>query len=175
MSEQQGKSKLHIDSDWKAQAQAEKERLVQQESEQQQKKQQGEGKLPPADFRGLVGLLASQAMMGLGMFGDQGSGRVMVDLEGAKFNIDLLGVVEEKTRGNLSEEESTELTQVLNELRQRYVQISQLVAQQAAGQGQGQQPGAAQQPAGTISPDQQSAAADKPDDQSGGQQGPIIT
>jgi len=175
MSEQPGKSKLHIDSDWKAQAQAEKERLVQQESEQQQKKQQGEGKLPPADFRGLVGLLASQAMMGLGMFGDQGSGRVMVDLEGAKFNIDLLGVVEEKTRGNLSEEESTELTQVLNELRQRYVQISQLVAQQAAGQGQGQQPGAAQQPAGTISPDQQSAAADKPDDQSSGQQGPIIT
>lgn len=131
--------KLHIDSDWKAQAQAEKEKLARDEAERDSKKKgpasETPGELPPADFRSLVGLLASQAMMGLGMFGDQKSGRVMIDLDGARFNIDLLGVIEEKTKGNLTEEEALEMKQLLQELRQRYVQISQLVAQQMAAQG----------------------------------------
>lgn len=176
MAEQEGKSKLHIDSDWKAQAQAEKERLSQQEAEREQKKAGGEGKMPPADFRGLVGLLASQAMMGLGMFGDRESGRVMVDLDGARFNIDLLGVVEEKTKGNLTEEESTELGQILQELRQRYVQIGQLVAQQMAGQGQ--TPGAE---SGPEQPNVQAAGRPQPGPSAGEGndadkgQGPIIT
>lgn len=129
--------KLHIDSDWKAQAHAEKERLAQQEAEREKSQPAGaakSGELPPADFRGLIGLLASQAMMGLGMFGDRESGRVMIDLDGSRFNIDLLTVIQEKTKGNLTDEESDELQQVLTELRNRYVQVNQLVAQQMAAQ-----------------------------------------
>lgn len=130
--------KLHIDSDWKAQAQAEKERFAEQESKSEKTKPEGQakpGELPPADFRGLVGLLASQAMMGLGMFGEQESGKVMIDLDGSRFNIDLLGVIQEKTKGNLTDEESKELDQIVVELRGRYVQITQLLAQQMAEQG----------------------------------------
>jgi hypothetical protein len=134
---------LHIDSDWKAQAQAEKERLSRMEEERASGRK-GEGRrgaeeLPPADFRSLVGLLASQALGGLGTYGDSKTGRVIVDLAGAKFGIDLLGVMEEKTKGNLSPEEAAELREVLAELRSRYVHFHDLLTrQQAAGLGAGE-------------------------------------
>lgn len=133
--------KLHIDSDWKAEAQAEKERLAQKASEQAEEKAQAgggaPGELPPADFKALMGILVSQAIMGLGAYTDPESGGVVIDLPGAKFAIDLLAVLEEKTAGNLSDEESKELGTVVNELRSRFVQIAQLVAQQQAAGGAG--------------------------------------
>ena len=133
--------KLHIDSDWKAEAQAEKERLAQKASEKADEKAQAggaaPGELPPADFKALMGILVSQAIMGLGAYTDPESGGVVIDLPGAKFAIDLLAVLEEKTAGNLSDEESKELGTVVNELRSRFVQIAQLVAQQQAGGGPG--------------------------------------
>lgn len=124
--------RLHIDSDWKAQAQAEKERLAEREAARGAPPQGGDagGELPPADFRTLVATLASQAMMGLGAYGDPQTGRVVIDVVGAQFAIDLLGVLEEKTKGNLSAEESAELTEVLAHLRARFVQIARLVASQ---------------------------------------------
>ena len=133
--------KLHVDTDWKAEAQAEKEQLAAKAAEKTQggdPAQQGE--LPAADFKSLMGLLASQAIMGLGAYTDPQSGGVVVDLPGAKFAIDLLGVLEEKTKGNLTEEEAAEIGKVVTELRSRFVQIAQLVAQQ--GQAGGGVPGA---------------------------------
>jgi len=153
--------KLHIDSDWKAEAQREKERLSQKESEKEKSKPTKsapgtpgkgasspygapgigpdghtleEGELPEASFKSLVGMLASQAIMGLGAMADPQTGRVVVDLEGSRFAIDLLTVLEEKTKGNLEAEETKELTAILTELRSRYVQISNLVAKQMAQQ-----------------------------------------
>jgi len=128
--------KIHVDQDWKAQAQAEKERLEKKEAEQAKSRPQ-RGELPLADFRALVGTLASQAIMGLGAYADPKTGRVMIDLEGSRFSIDLLGLLEEKTQGNLTEEEATDLKQVLAELRAQYVHITQLVAKQMAAQAQG--------------------------------------
>jgi hypothetical protein len=125
--------KLHVDSDWKAQAQAEKERLAAEESKKSSEKP-GRG-LPEASFRTLVSVLASQAIMGLGTMADPQTGGVVVDLEGSRLSIDLLAVLEEKTKGNVTEEEAKELTQLLGELRSRYVQIAQLVAQQSATGG----------------------------------------
>ncbi|MCE9619098.1 MAG: DUF1844 domain-containing protein [Planctomycetes bacterium] len=125
--------KIQVDSDWKAQAQAEKEKLTKQEASRPAKP--GKDELPPADFRSLVGLLASQAISGLGGYTDP-QGRVMVDIMGSKFAIDLLAVVEEKTKGNLTPEEQAELSEVLGELRARFVQIAQMVAaKMASGQG----------------------------------------
>ncbi|MHC4833338.1 MAG: DUF1844 domain-containing protein [Planctomycetota bacterium] len=137
---EQDAPKLHIDSDWKAQAEAEKARLAEAEAKvaaQNAGKSAGEdgegrGELPTPDFRGLVGMLASQAIMGLGAMQDPKTGRVVVDLEGSRFAIDLLGMLEEKTKGNLEKEESEELVQVLGELRSRYVQLTKLVASQMA-------------------------------------------
>ena len=123
--------KIEVDSDWKAEAKAEKERLAVAEQKVEERAQAQ--KIPDADFRGLLGALASQALMGLGMHQDPSGKGVMVDLEGSKFVIDLIGVVEEKTKGNLSEEEATELKQLQTELQNRFVQIAQLVAAQAQG------------------------------------------
>ena len=87
--------RLHIDSDWKAQAQAEKERLAEREAargaSERGREAGGEagGELPPADFRTLVATLASQAMMGLGAYGDPQTGRVVIDVVGAQFAIDV--------------------------------------------------------------------------------------
>ncbi len=178
--------KLHIDSDWKAQAQAEKDRLSEKESARaaasggaqhrgqpgaqhgpqhgpqhgaQVGAQQGdhpdEGELPPADFRALVATLASQAMMGLGAYADPQSGRAVIDIQGAQFAIDLLGVIEEKTRGNLTADEASELTEILAQLRARFVQIAKLVAAQmqremAGGGMQGAMQGGGMQGGGPV-------------------------
>ena len=162
MSQDAEKPKLHIDSDWKAEAQKEKERLAEKEKSQGQQSgeggQGGERELPEANFRTLMSMLASQAIMGLGAMADEKSGGVMIDLEGARFSIDLLAVLEEKTKGNLAEEEAKEMKQLISELRSRYVQIAELVAkQQAQGGGQpgvppmGGQPGGGQ-PGGGAEP-----------------------
>ncbi len=121
-------SGLHVDSDWKAEAQREKVRLADAEKKAEEKAEAR--KMPEANFRGLLGILASQALMGLGTMQDPKSQGVMVDLEGAKFAIDLLAVIEEKTKGNLEPEESAELTELLRELQARFVQIAELVAKQ---------------------------------------------
>jgi hypothetical protein len=128
--------KLHIDSDWKAQAQAEKERLAQREAELESKRAANPEEFPPADFKGLVGVLVSQALMGLGAYGDE-QGRVIIDLPGSRFAIDLLGVLEEKTKGNLSKEESEDLTNVLSQLRARFMQLATMVQQQMAARAAG--------------------------------------
>ena len=123
---------IQVDSDWKAQAQAEKQKMAAAEQVDAEAPPRG---LPEADFKGLMSILASQAMMGLGMVQDPGGKGVMIDLEGSKFAIDLLDVLQKKTVGNLEESEEKELTQLVTELRSRFVQITQLIAQQAAAGG----------------------------------------
>jgi hypothetical protein len=125
------KPEIQVDADWKAEAQAEKERLEEQE---QNRKPREEGRgLPTADFKALMGVLASQAIMGLGAMADPNTGGVIIDLEGARFAIDLLGVLEEKTKGNLEEDEAKELGLIARELRTRFVQVTQALAEQKAG------------------------------------------
>lgn len=134
---------LHVDSDWKAQAEAERARLA--EKEAARAAQGGPEQLPPAEFRSLVGLLASQAVMGLGTMADE-KGRVVVDLEGSKFATDLLQVLADKTKGNLTPEESGELEEVLRELKMRMAAIVRMVAEQMS-----RAPGSvATMPAGTA-------------------------
>jgi hypothetical protein len=142
--------KIQIDSDWKAEAQAEKERLAEKEQAQAEREPDHRpGELPQPDFRALVGTLASQAIMGLGAVADPKTGRVVIDLVTSRFSIDLLGVLEEKTRGNISEEEAKELTQTLAELRARFVQISNLVAQQSVAEAGGEVPEGLKPPSGS--------------------------
>ena len=155
MTQEDNGPKLHIDSDWKAQAQAEKARLAEQERQAKEKQTKGgqQGELPEPSFSALITLLAQQAVMGLGVMQDPEGKGVMVDLEGAHFNIELLEVLEEKTKGNLTDEEADQLKQMLHELRTRFVQIADLLKQQMAGGGQ-QSGGAGGGggPAGVIDP-----------------------
>jgi hypothetical protein len=134
--------KLIIDSDWKSEAQAEKERLEQEAEAKAPGGQGGQGEMPEADFRGLVGMLATQALMYMGGVADPESGKAVFDPVYSRHMIDLLGVLDEKTKGNLSDEEAKELTGVLGELRSRFVEIVRMVQQQQAeGGGPGGMPG----------------------------------
>lgn len=73
--------------------------------------------LPPIDFSTFIVSLRTSAMLHLGRGGDARS----VDLALARQEIDLLGILEEKTRGNLSGEEERLLSQILFDLRTRYL------------------------------------------------------
>ncbi|MBI1374118.1 MAG: DUF1844 domain-containing protein [Phycisphaera sp.] len=138
--------KIHVDSDWKAQAQAEKERLAQEAAEAEG---EGDYQLPDADFKTLVSTLVSQALLAMGAIPDPMTGQRIISLELASHHINMLDVLEQKTQGNLDEDESSLLKQALHELRTNFVELSKHVAahqaQQAAGGGQrgplGGQPG----------------------------------
>lgn len=80
---------------------------------------------PPASFEFLIASLIMQAQVQLGMFampGNEGEEQQKPNLPWAKHVIDLLGVLEEKTRGNLALEEKRVLENSLTELRFRYMQ-----------------------------------------------------
>lgn len=137
MADESGEApKLIIDSDWKNEAQAEREKLAAAEKQSSEAGGgPGEGEMPEADFRGLMGMLATQALMYMGGIADPNTGKPVFDPMYAQHMIELLGVLEEKTKGNLTEEESGEITGVLHELRSRFVELMQIVAkQQGAGQ-----------------------------------------
>lgn len=124
--------KIIIDSDWKQQAQAEKAKLAAQEkAREEQKKPSGapgeDDPNRPIDFHDLVRMLATNALMYLGAFPDE-SGRAMLAPDMAKAHIDMLAVLETKTKGNLTEDEESSLKGVLTELRLQFVEVSKAIA-----------------------------------------------
>jgi hypothetical protein len=128
--EEKQEKKIIVDEDWKKQAQQEKEILAAQE-EQEKKKPQGEdesgsrrGPLPKGDIAALISMLTTQALFALGVLGVKGQEQREPDLELARYNIDMLEALEEKTKGNLSPEEQQALNNTLSELRMGYVQIA---------------------------------------------------
>jgi hypothetical protein len=64
--------------------------------------------------------LQSQAVMALGMMPDPMSGETSANKDAAKFHIDMLSVIEEKTKGNLTSEESKALSSILHQLRMAF-------------------------------------------------------
>jgi len=136
--------KIHVDEDWKAEMQAEKEKLNEAaQQEEEAARAGGEGQLPPANFVTLVNSLMMQTLMAMGGVEDPESKKRIVDLNLARFHIDMLGVLEEKTRGNLTDEENKVLAQVLHELRMNFLGFAKMVQESETGSGEaGQAPAA---------------------------------
>lgn len=118
-----GASNIHVDADWKREAQAEKERLAKEADEAAaQAAEAGDAAAPPeANFEVLVQQLAGQAALFLSDQPDPRTGQSLQRLDLAKHMIDLLGVLEEKTRGNLTDQERRLIDAMLYELRMAYV------------------------------------------------------
>jgi len=154
MTEEQDQAKP-ASSDWREQARREKERLA-EELDKQPEGGEGEGgepgEMPEADLTHFVSSLAMQVMMFLGQVENPMVGKRILDLGAAKYNIDILGILAEKTKGNLTKEEEQAMTGLLSELRMRYVQTVKALekamteAPPQAGQGPLQGPGAQPQP-----------------------------
>ena len=153
---------LHVDTDWKKQAQEEKRKLAEQEEKRKTaatapagvvpssaggasaaaapgaaaaagraaggRGAAGQRELPPASFATLVQSILTQVLYYLGDLATRG-GEPMINLDMAKHNIDTLSVMEEKTRGNLSDEEKRLLDAALYEARMRYVALASRYAE----------------------------------------------
>jgi hypothetical protein len=148
-------SKLIIDTDWKSQAQAEKERLSAVEKPKAAPAAGQPGSLPAAGpdggkatlFTELVRMLATQALLYMGAFPDPETGQAVVALDMAKLHIEMLAMLDEKTKGNLSEMEARIVQRTVHELRMEFVEISKAVAK-AVDEGRITTAGAPGTPAG---------------------------
>ncbi|HTL27609.1 MAG TPA: DUF1844 domain-containing protein [Tepidisphaeraceae bacterium] len=149
---------LHIDTDWKKQAQEEKRKLAEQEKQRQAAAQTplgqsstiapspgptstgaptstrpgaargGARELPPPSFATLVQSIVTQILFYLGDLATRG-GEPSLNLDMAKHHIDTLGILEDKTKNNLTPEEQSLLDAALYETRMRYVSVaSQMVS-----------------------------------------------
>ncbi len=83
---------------------------------------EGQAPLPELNFATLVFSLSSSALVHLGKVPDPATGEPRPDLPLAKQTIDLLALLQEKTKGNLEEEEDKLLVGILYDLRMTYVQ-----------------------------------------------------
>ena len=87
------------------------------------------GAQPPIKFEHLVQQLYLSALMQMGAATPEGQ-RPRVDIIGARQSIDLLGVLEEKTKGNLTEHEARMLESVLFELRMTFLELTKMISLQ---------------------------------------------
>jgi len=166
MSDSDDAPKIQIDSDWKAQAQAEKEKFAAQSKPPSSPAAasgpgggegmldgkagrasgdasagdavgasggaagdasgsvSGVGQMPPANFETLLSSFVTQALFAMGAIPDPQTGQPVMHLDLARHHIDMLSVLEEKTKNNLSEDETKMLAGTLYELRNRYVQVA---------------------------------------------------
>ncbi|MGB6010123.1 MAG: DUF1844 domain-containing protein [Desulfobacterales bacterium] len=77
--------------------------------------------LPEVNFATFIFSLNSSALMHLGVIEEPGTGKNVKNLPIAKQTIDILGMLKEKTQGNLTEDEANMLKHILYDLRMIYV------------------------------------------------------
>ena len=127
------KPKIIVDDDWKTRVQAEKETQrggtsdfpadaasVPSHSAESAPKH-NDLQLPPPTFESMVSMLVTQTLAALGHIPLGNEQQPVVMLDHAKFNIDLLSMLEEKTKGNLTPDEATLISKLLHELRMVFV------------------------------------------------------
>lgn len=151
-SEPVSEPKIIVDDDWKSRVQAEKEasdrpqqepparpaaatdraasdraasdRAASRKPPPDQESPPPPASLPPASFSILVTTLATQALAALGQFPLAEGKQPVVMIDHAKHFIDTLAVLEEKTKGNLTDDEASMLESILHELRMAFVAVS---------------------------------------------------
>jgi hypothetical protein len=90
----------------------------------------GMGKQPAVTFEHLVQQLYVSAMIQMGAGAQEGQ-RPQIDIVGARNTIDLIGVLAEKTKGNLSSQEDRTLQSVLFEVRMAFLDLTSMINMQS--------------------------------------------
>ena len=109
-------SQKRVDEDWKKQVERDKGR-----GEAPKTRPEPRGGPREAAFVSFVSGLAMQAMMSMGEMPDPNTGMTRENLAEAKYLIDIIAMLEEKTKGNLTKEEAMAIEEALYGLRMRYV------------------------------------------------------
>lgn len=123
-SNDESKPTFIVDEGWKAKVQAEKEQAqvqAQPTGAQDAPPPDTEPPLPPASFSMLLTTLATQALAALGQLRQPGEEEPRRQPLLAKHLIDTLGILEEKTKGNLTPAEQAMLARVQHDLRMLYI------------------------------------------------------
>lgn len=119
--------KIIIDEDWKSQVQAEKEAADEKSpspSATEAAKSGGDFQMPPASLEMLVTTLVTEAMISLGQMPHPHTGEAVFQPQQAKYLIDTIDVLREKTRGNVTPDETQMMEQLLHQLRLAYVELT---------------------------------------------------
>lgn len=129
MTDSDSEPKIIVDDDWKSR--------VEQERRQTEAASDNAAadSYPEASFELLVTTFSMQAMAAMGLMGGPGGAAQPPDLGMARHLIDLLGVIEAKTKGNLTVDEAAMLEQMLHQLRMLYLDPE--VRRQLSQPGQG--------------------------------------
>jgi hypothetical protein len=105
----------NIDESWKDAVEKDKDKL----------KSEGKFVPPEPDFNFFITSLGLQASISLGVVANPSTNKKEDDPSQAKFIIDTLGMLKEKTKGNLKQEETDLLENLLYELRMQYISKTQ--------------------------------------------------
>jgi len=84
----------------------------------------GQKTMPKIDFSSFVLSLYSSGLVQLGKVEDPSSAKKTVNMDMAQYTIDMIAMLQDKTKGNLSEDEDNLLKALLSELRLAYVDAS---------------------------------------------------
>lgn len=136
--EDQKKPELQVDDDWKSRVKEEdaalEEKIASEKDVAPQEETASEsepvaeavdpGQIPEANFSMLVGMFSTQAMVSLGVIPHPETGKAEKQLPLAKHFIDLLGVLEDKTVGNIDDAEQKMLNESLHNLRMAFIEMS---------------------------------------------------
>ena len=122
------KPKIIIDEDWKSQVEAEKAAAKEGETSPESGAEASDAApsdvdppMPPASFAMLIQSLVAEAMIALGQLPHPASGEIMPRRNQAKYLIDTIEMLHEKTLGNVAAEESAGVEQLLHQLRMAFV------------------------------------------------------
>ena len=136
MSDEERLARKRVDEDWKERVEREQVeptppaagpegKVVAAGADAAGRAPEQEGLPAEARFDIFISVLSMEALIGLGDLPHPVTKKRGVNLPQAKYLIDLLGIIEEKTRGNLSAEEAQLLSDMLYQLRMRYMSKSQ--------------------------------------------------
>lgn len=113
--------KIFIDEDWKSQVEAEKRAAEEPTVQAPPQSSPDDPPMPPASFEMLLSSLATEAMMALGQLPNPLTGQTEVRRNQAKYVIDMIDVLKEKTKGNLNPGDDQVIEDLLHQLRMAFV------------------------------------------------------
>ncbi len=111
--------KKKVDESWKEQAEEDKKEEIKEEPTEEETTN-----MPEVNFTTFISSFAMQAMVFLGMIPNPVTNKVEKELNQAKYMIDTINMLEEKTKGNLTKEEQELFKAVLYDLRVKYVEAT---------------------------------------------------
>ncbi|MBW1672777.1 MAG: DUF1844 domain-containing protein [Deltaproteobacteria bacterium] len=118
------KDKRAFDAQGEVKDKSEKTEVGKDKDKEKPKEEKGSAPLPEINFSSFLLSLSSSVLLHLGEIADPQSGEKKKDLVLAKQSIDIINLLQEKTKGNLTQEEEKLLEHLLYDLRMRFVKAN---------------------------------------------------